>query len=154
MLFIIFTLITATATFLGFGQATLSTAVNLARDDKNPNLTHIICKPQMSREARKDFTLQNIEYLGGLDHGGPDHGGPGAYLGAHTNGKNCERMSCQYGSGTYVCNDGDGDLNVLYATLAAYAQAVVDDPRKECNWHEEHYEGGKDGADLTLGAGV
>lgn len=100
----------------------------------------------MFREARKDFTLQNIAYLGDLDHGGP-----GAYLGAHTNGKNCERMSCQYGSGIYVCNDGDRDINVLYATLAAYAQAVVDDPRKECNWHEEHYEGGTDGADLTWG---
>lgn len=39
MLFIILTLITATAIFLGVGQASLSTAVNLARDDvRSPTL--------------------------------------------------------------------------------------------------------------------
>lgn len=100
----------------------------------------------MFREARKDFTLQNIDYLRPKDHGGP-----GAYLGALTNGKNCQRMSCQYASGIYVCNDNDYAINVLFTTLADYAQAVVDDPRKECNWHEDHYEGGKDGEDLTWG---
>lgn len=100
----------------------------------------------MFREARKDFTLENIDYLSGKDHGGP-----GAYLGALTNGKNCQRMSCQYASGIYVCNDNDHAVNVPFATLAAYAQAVADDPRKECNWHKDHYEGGTDGQDLTWG---
>lgn len=113
---------------------------------KNPNLTHIICKPQMFKEARKDFTLQNEEYLRGLNNGGV-----GAYLGANTNGDRCQRMSCEYASGIYVCNDNDRAINVPFDTLADYAQAVVDDPREECNWHEEHYQGGTDGEDVTWG---
>lgn len=113
---------------------------------KNPNLTHIICKPQMFKEARKDFTLQNEDYLRGLNNGGV-----GAHLGPHANGDKCERVSCQYGSGIYACNDNDHAVNVPFATLADYAQAVVDDPREACNWHEEHYQGGTDGEDVTWG---
>ena len=99
----------------------------------------------MYREARKDFTLQNADYLRGKG------GCCGAYLGANANGKNCQRMSCQYGSEIYVCNDNDYAINIPWDTLADYAEAVVNDPRKECNWHEDHYEGGTKGQDLTLG---
>lgn len=100
----------------------------------------------MFKEARKDFTLQNEDYLGGLNNGGV-----GAHLGPHANGDKCERVSCQYGSGIYACNDNDHAVNVPFATLADYAQAVVDDPREACNWHEEHYQGGTDGEDVTWG---
>lgn len=100
----------------------------------------------MFRKARKDFTQQNITFVGG-----PSHGRPDVNLPARTNGKNCERMACEYASGIYVCNDADNDIIVPYATLAAYAQAVVDDPREECNWHKDHYAGGTDGQDLTWG---
>lgn len=131
------------------GPSPTKTSQSQANKDpkqKNPNLTHIICKPQMFKEARKDFTLQNEEYLRGLNNGGV-----GAYLGANTNGDKCQRMSCEYASGIYVCNDNDRAINVPFATLADYAQAVVDDPREECNWHEEHYQGGTDGEDVTWG---
>lgn len=99
----------------------------------------------MFREARKDFTQGNIAYL----RRKADR--PPITLGANTNGKHCTRVSCQYASGIYVCNDNDHDVQVALGTVADYAQAVLDDPRKECNWHEEYYEGGGDAEDVTWG---
>ena len=100
----------------------------------------------MFREARKDFTQQNEDYLRPLDNGGP-----GAYLGANANGKSCERVACQYASGVYVCNDNDRAINVPYGTIADYAQAVLDDPSDKCNWRAENYEGGLFDVDVTWG---
>lgn len=99
----------------------------------------------MFREARKDFTQGNIAYL----RRKADR--PPITLGANTNGEDCTRVSCQYASGIYVCNDNDHDVQVALGTLADYAQAVLDDPREECNWHEEYYEGGGDAEDVTWG---
>lgn len=162
MLFIILAMIAAA--LLGVGQATPPNLINIARDDvsitsdpitagrpstdtqnqqKNPNLTQIICQPQMYLEARKDFTKQSIDDLRSKNHA--------ITLGANTNHGNCTRVSCEYASAIYVCNDNGHDVEVELGTVADYAQAVVDDPRKECNWHVEHYKHGKDAADLTWG---
>lgn len=113
---------------------------------KNPNLTQIICKPQLYREARRDFTQQNADYLRKITNGGV-----GAYLGPFTNGNNCQRMACEYASGLYVCNDNLFAINVPWTTLADYAEAVMNDPRQECNYHIDHYEGGHKGQDVTWG---
>ncbi|KAL1854416.1 hypothetical protein Daus18300_011435 [Diaporthe australafricana] len=134
MLFIILTLIAAT--LLGLGQAVPSTNINLARDDKNPNLTHIICQPQMFLEARRDFTDQNIKYLHDKEKGP-------AYLGPNTTGKQCTRVSCQYASGIYACNDNDHAVQVPLDTLADYAQAVREDTDTRCNYLVKNYKKGK-----------
>ncbi|KAI3393125.1 hypothetical protein diail_4693 [Diaporthe ilicicola] len=154
MLFIISTLIAVA--LLGVGQAAPSPAVNLtvdpvinqvanlARDDKNPNLTHIICQPQMFVDARTDFTEQNIKYLRGKGSGAP-------YFGPGTNGKHCTRVSCEYASGIYVCNDNGFGVAVPLATIADYAQAVHDDTDKRCNYFVKNYRGGTDDKWVTWG---
>ncbi|KAK2611820.1 hypothetical protein N8I77_005143 [Diaporthe amygdali] len=143
MLFTILTLLAAA--LLGMAQAAPSTAVQLARDDqKNANLTHIICQPQMFLEARADFTDNGIKYLRNKNTADP-------LFGPKTNGKHCTRVSCEYASGIYVCNDNDFGVRVPLDTLADYAQAVRDDPDKRCNYHVKQYKGGKDDEDVTWG---
>lgn len=70
-------------------------------------------------------------------------------LGANTNGKDCARVSCQYSSAVYACNDNDHAVDVAPGTMADYAQAVLDDTRKECNFHDAHYNGGNLDVDVT-----
>lgn len=103
----------------------------------NPNLTKIICQPQMYVEARKDHTEEGVSYLRNKPQ---DPLGPPSF-GAHTNDGHCTRVSCEYASGIYVCNDNDDAVRVPLGTVADYAQAVLDDPDAGCNFVDKSYEG-------------
>lgn len=94
--------------------------------------------------ARADFTDDGIKYLHNKDKGP-------AYLGPNTNGKHCTRVSCEYASGIYACNDNDHAVQVPLDTLADYAQAVRDDTDTRCNYFVEHYKGGSKDKWVTWG---
>lgn len=100
-------------------------------------MTKIICQPQMYREVRTDHTDDGIAYL----RGKPQDPNGAPYFGPKTNHGHCTRVSCEYASAIYVCNDDDHGVQIPLGTVADYAQAVLDDDDTRCSFLDMNYEG-------------
>lgn len=91
----------------------------------------------MYREAREDHTREGMTYLRNKpqDPLGPPYFGPG------TNDGHCTRVSCEYESAIYVCNDSeDHGVQIPLATVADYVEVVLNDTDKRCNFLDKNYE--------------
>ncbi|KAK7733662.1 hypothetical protein SLS53_008128 [Cytospora paraplurivora] len=116
-------------------------------NNNNPNLTKIICRPQMYVEARVDHTNDGIDYL---RHKPQDPLGP-PYFPPRTNGGHCTRVSCEYASAIYLCNDNDHGVQVPTGTIADYVQAVLDDGGERCHFWDGDYGGTGFSKDVVWG---
>ena len=91
----------------------------------------------MYREAREDHTRDGITYLRNKPQG--PQGPP--YFAPATNNGHCTRVSCEYASAIYVCNDNEhSGVRIPLATVADYVEAVLGDADERCNFLDKNYE--------------
>ncbi|KUI66105.1 hypothetical protein VM1G_11430 [Cytospora mali] len=125
------------------GICPLASSTNLAKprlrkydycEDRNPNLTHIICRPPAFKWGGTVAAIDGVHYLHFHD---VDPKGHPVFAPNSQNYKRCSRVSCSYGTGIYVCNDNNYGIQIPLLQIADYAQAILDQPK--CNDHLERY---------------
>lgn len=87
--------------------------------------------------VRVDHTDDGISYLRNKPQ---DPLGP-PYFPPHTNNGHCTRVSCEYAAAIYLCNDNDHGVQVPTATIADYAQAVLNDGGYSCHYWDSDFGG-------------